>query len=66
MSDPNNPRVFQGPLHTAAEVAEKLNVSVRSVRRMIADGRLATIRLGCLVRIQPEALAALIARSDAR
>jgi excisionase family DNA binding protein len=48
------------PLHTAAEIAERLNISIRSVRRMIADGRLPIVRIGGSVRIRPETLAALI------
>lgn len=31
------------PLHTVNEVAEELNVSPRSVRRMITDGELASV-----------------------
>jgi excisionase family DNA binding protein len=50
------------PAHqlTAAEVAEILNMSLRSVRRMLADGRLPFARFGRSVRIRPEALAAMI------
>jgi excisionase family DNA binding protein len=59
-SGPKSPRVFREPLHTAAEVAERVNISVRSVRRMIADGRLPIVRIGRSVRIRPEALSALI------
>jgi excisionase family DNA binding protein len=66
MSDPKNPRTSREPLHTAAEVAERLNISIRSVRRMIADGRLPIVRLGHLVRVRPEALEALITGSDIR
>jgi excisionase family DNA binding protein len=48
------------PLLTAAEVAEILNISLRSVRRMLADGRLSFVRIGRSVRIRPEALEAMI------
>jgi excisionase family DNA binding protein len=48
------------PLLTAAAAAERLNLSVRSVRRMLADGRLSFVRIGRSVRIRPEALEALI------
>jgi len=60
-SDPLSPRLFPiPPLHTAAEVAERLNLSVRTIRRMIADGRLPIVRIGGSIRIRPETLAALI------
>jgi excisionase family DNA binding protein len=45
---------------TVEEVAEFLHLSTRQVRRMIADDRLQTTRLGRAVRIHPEALAALL------
>jgi excisionase family DNA binding protein len=54
------PRPSPAPLLTPLEVAEILNVSLRSVRRLIADGRLPAKRIGRLVRIRPEALVAII------
>jgi excisionase family DNA binding protein len=45
---------------TAHEVADRLHVSLRTVRRLIAQEKLAMIRIGRTVRIAPEALAALI------
>jgi excisionase family DNA binding protein len=60
MSEPNLPPPTATSLLTATEVAQKLKLSVRSVRRLIADGRLPVARLGRSVRIRPEALAALI------
>lgn len=60
MSGPNPPPTSRTPLLTAAEVARRLNTSLRSVRRMIADGRLPVVRLGRMVRVRPEALEALI------
>jgi excisionase family DNA binding protein len=60
MSDPKKPRISREPLYTAAQGAERLNISVRSVRRMIKDGKLPVLRIGRSVRIRPEALAALI------
>lgn len=45
------------PLLTAAETAEVLRVSLRSVRRWIADGAIPVVRLGRKV---------LIRRSDLR
>jgi excisionase family DNA binding protein len=60
MSDPQNPRTSREPLLTPVAVAERLNVSLRSVRRMIADGRLPVVRIGHLVRVRPEAVEAMI------
>jgi excisionase family DNA binding protein len=60
MSDPNPPHTSRRPLLTAAEVAEILNVSLRSVRRLIKDGKLPIVHVGRSVRIRPEALQALI------
>jgi excisionase family DNA binding protein len=54
---PHSPRA---PLLTAAEVAEILKVSLRSVRRLIADKELPIVRIGRAVRIRPEALEAMI------
>jgi excisionase family DNA binding protein len=42
-------------LLTVHQVAENWRVSVRTVRRMIADGRLPIIRLGRAVRIPTRA-----------
>jgi excisionase family DNA binding protein len=49
-----------GHLLTAKQVAEILNVSVRTVRRLIVQKKLAVVRIGKAVRVTPEALAALI------
>jgi excisionase family DNA binding protein len=49
--------VSQRPLLTVAEAARRLSVSERTVRRMLASGRLPGIRLGgpgTPVRIDPE------------
>jgi excisionase family DNA binding protein len=61
MSDPNPPRTSLRPLLTAARVAEILNVSLRTVRRLIKDGKLPIVHVGRTVRIRPEALEALMA-----
>ena len=45
-----NPLVGEGRL-TVRQVAERWQVSERSIRRMIADGRLPVVRLGRAVRI---------------
>lgn len=47
-------------LLTAEEVAEILRLSVRTVRRQIASGKLPIVRIGRAVRIRPEAVEALI------
>jgi excisionase family DNA binding protein len=60
MSGPKLPRTSRRSLLTADEVAEILNVSTRSVRRLIKDGKLPIVRVGRAVRIRPEALETLI------
>jgi excisionase family DNA binding protein len=50
----------RAPLLKASEVAAILKVSLRSVRRMLADGRLPYVRIGRSVRVRPEALEAMI------
>lgn len=47
-------------LLTVPEAAELLQLSVRQLRRLIADGRLHPTRVGRTVRLRPEALAALL------
>jgi excisionase family DNA binding protein len=48
------------PLHTVLEAAEILNVSEKTVRRLIKDGRLREIRIRGSVRIDPADLVDLI------
>ena len=48
-------------LLTAADVARLLNVSVRTVRRLIASGALQVVHLGRSVRIRPSDVAELTA-----
>jgi excisionase family DNA binding protein len=62
MPDDKLARAAPAHLLTAAEVAAILNISLRSVRRMIKNGMLPIVRIGRLVRIRPEALAALIGK----
>jgi excisionase family DNA binding protein len=66
MPDDKLARAAPAHLLTAAEVAEILNISLRSARRMLADGRLPFVRIGRSVRVRPEALAAMIEGSDIR
>ena len=47
-------------LLTAQEVADRLNVSLRTVRRLIAEEKLVAVRIGKAVRVTPEALARFI------
>jgi excisionase family DNA binding protein len=47
-------------LLTANEAADTLHVSLRTVRRLIANKKLPIVRVGRAVRIRPEVLAALI------
>jgi excisionase family DNA binding protein len=49
------------PLLKVADVARRLNVSTRSIRRMITDGRLPVVRLGGAIRIRPEVVDELVA-----
>ena len=53
------PRLF-----TVKEAAAILRLSVRSVRRLIADQKLATIRIGRAVRVREDVLIALINEGD--
>ena len=49
-------------LLTIANVAASLQVSTKTVRRLIDRGELDAIRIGRAIRIQPTALALLISR----
>jgi excisionase family DNA binding protein len=48
------------PLLTVSEVAKILRLSVRSVRRLIAENQLRVFRIGRAVRIWPEDLRAFL------
>ena len=56
------PRLLLMQLLTVSEVAQRLRLSERQIRRMIADGRIPVVRLGRAVRIREETLRALIER----
>lgn len=45
-----------GHLLCAKEVAKRLGVSLRSVRRLIRDGKIPALRIGHAVRVDPEEL----------
>jgi excisionase family DNA binding protein len=66
MSGPNSPPTSGRPLLTVAEVVATLNVSLRTVRRLIKDKKLSIVRVGRSVRIRPEALEAFIDEGDTR
>lgn len=48
------------PLLTPVEAADRLQVSIRTVRRLIASGKLKTLRVGRLIRITPAAMEAYL------
>jgi excisionase family DNA binding protein len=50
------------PLLPLAEVARRLSVSPRTVRRLVDAGELSSFRVGGQVRIESAALAAYLAR----
>ena len=54
------------PLMTAHQVADLLQVSLRTVRRLIADGRLPVVRIGHSVRISKEAFEGLLTEQAVR
>jgi excisionase family DNA binding protein len=55
------------PLLDIAEVRYRLNVSEKTVRRLVADGELVAVRVGALVRFDPLDVARFLtrARTDA-
>ena len=59
-SAPPLPSWIPRRLLTVEEAAELLRLSIRQLRRLIADGRLPVSRIGRSIRITPEELAALI------
>jgi excisionase family DNA binding protein len=52
---PPNPNSIPSLLNVP-EVADRLQVSIRTIRREIAQGRLRVLRIGRLIRITPAAL----------
>ena len=50
----------QRNLLTVAQVASELNISVRTVRRLIASGSLPVHRIGRSVRVSPSSLSAFL------
>lgn len=60
MLGPKHPLCLPAQLLTAKQVAQILNVSLRTVRRRIADGTLPVIHIGGAVRVSPKTLVTLI------
>ncbi len=50
------PHASQGPLLDVDELAERLNISVRHVRRLVAERRVPYLKVGHLVRFEPAAI----------
>jgi excisionase family DNA binding protein len=48
------------PLLTVEDVAARLQLSVRSIRRLIAENKLCVIRIGRSVRVRPEDLTSFV------
>lgn len=55
-----NPNPDHGRWHSTKHIADVLNISERHARRMIAAGEIKAIRLGRVLRVSDEALAALV------
>jgi excisionase family DNA binding protein len=51
-------------LLTVADVAELLQLSSRTIRRLIADRKLAVVRIGRAVRVRAEAVEALLSGQE--
>ena len=52
--------LLQDKLLTVVEVANALGVSVRSVKRWIADGSLRAMHVGSVVRVDPDEVMAFV------
>lgn len=50
----------QDQLLTLQQVADRLQVSMSTVRRLVAAGKLKTVRIGRNLRVRPDDLAAYI------
>lgn len=61
-TSPANPRM--DPLLDAKAVAVVLGVSEKTIRRMIADGRIPSIRVGRSIRVRAADLTRLINNRD--
>jgi excisionase family DNA binding protein len=48
------------PLLTVAEVSDRLQVSIRTVRRLIASEKMKALHIGRLIRVTPAAIEAYL------
>ena len=60
----NSPSAAEPRLLTVKDVAVRLQVSARTVHRLIEAAELAVIRIGRSVRVSEDALKALLTRAD--
>jgi excisionase family DNA binding protein len=51
-------------LLTVADVASRLSVSTKTIRRMIARGELAVVRIGRSIRIDPEVIEKIVRQNE--
>lgn len=61
-TEPMTEQPERRPLMTIAEVAARLNVNVRHVRRLVEQGRIPYIKWGHLLRFDPDEIEAWIAQ----
>jgi len=55
-----DPRSVESSLLDVNELAERLNISVRHVRRLVAERRVPYLKVGHLVRFDPAAIEAWV------
>jgi excisionase family DNA binding protein len=65
MSTAPPPPALRTRLLSVVDVADRLGVSVKTVRRMIARGDLPAHRIGKLLRVSEQALETLLAHTQA-
>lgn len=53
------------PMYTAQSLADRLALSERTVREMLKDGSIPSIKIGALRRVKPEVVDELLARWEA-
>jgi len=58
MADPHS--VVESSLLDVDELAERLNISVRHVRRLVAERRVPYLKVGHLLRFEPAAIEAWV------
>lgn len=60
----SNTAPLKSPYYTAAEVAQYLRLSLRQVRRLIADGHIQVTRFGRSIRIHERELESFLKRPN--